>query len=135
MERTPSIPRLITGFLLAPLVTPLFFIAIVSLTKGWAAPGNRESLLFIVLFAYLAAIVLGMPLVLALQARNKTSALFYSLGGALIGTLLPAVILFPFGLLLAVWSAPAGALSALAFWAIVFWRAKRSYQAKEPNQE
>ena len=125
MQRETTVPRLMIAFVVAPVMTPLFFFGITRLSAGLPSSNMGESLLITLLFAYGAAIILGIPLILVLQALNKVNALHYLSGGALVGFIVPLLLipLMGFNLMILLWPfifAIPGAISAFTFWLIAY---------------
>jgi hypothetical protein len=132
MIQETTFSRLFIALLVAPLVTPVCFLVMALLREGsMTYTGIWVFVLYAIPFAYLATILLGIPLILGLNAANKTSGILYALGGAVIGIIMEMIVFRDWGLLVAapqrgLFFAIPGALSALVFWAIVYWRPRNS---------
>jgi hypothetical protein len=119
--------RLILAFLVSPLMTPLTFLVTVAYRGDVSAHPQAILVIFTIHtpIAYLVAAVLGIPAFLLFRRWGWNHALFYVLGGAIIGLITALVI---FGLLTGWsvlpgdygWCSVAGGLSALVFWTILF---------------
>jgi len=122
-----NLKRTFLAFLLAPLATPAVFVSVWLVTRRVQYLDDVCILfLLISIFAYSAAIVFGIPLVVLTRRKHSTKALFTATGavaGLLVAT---ALELFSFGWRsrfdFFVLCALAGGLSGLAFWAISYWR-------------
>ena len=114
-----SLRRIILAYVLAPLVTPLGYLALAVVGGEFRSWADVPPLLgYIGLFAYSAAILLGVPLLLFYRRLHWTNWMPFTLGGAAIG--------FAVGLFVGntVKAGPVcstlGAMSALAFWLIAY---------------
>ena len=108
-----SVRRVIVAFLVAPLTTPL------ALTVFNYARGYASLVLGYATFAYLAAIVLGVPAFLVYRALKWTNIFLFVLGGALIGIIVSLPIYWDErGEYL--WCGVAGATSAFVFYVILY---------------
>jgi hypothetical protein len=119
-----SIKRILLAFVLAPLATPLVFVV------AWIVFGTlpfdelQPLIILISMFAYPAALLFGVPVVLVTRRLRYSSKVVFIATGAAVGLLLAAITDlgfrwfegFPFYLLCFI----AGSLSGLAFAIIVF---------------
>jgi hypothetical protein len=95
---------------MTPLVLTIFDYA-----KGYAF-----SLIAYGVFAYLAAIIFGVPAFFIYRALKWTNIFLFVLGGALIGLIFSLPVFDEYAVDGRVWGAVAGALSALMFRIIVY---------------
>ncbi len=112
--------RIVVAFLVAPLVTPLVL-------EFFARRDGTSMPFAVVVVAYLATVIFGIPAFLMYRALKWTNVALFILGGALIGFI---VTLFVFEsytveyflqfLDVRVWCVVAGGLSALVFRIILF---------------
>jgi hypothetical protein len=78
-----SRPRALAGFLVAPVVPALFLYLVQWIfVPRWEAEWGVKIL---VLFAYLAALVMGIPMYFVLRRNQVASMLVYTVLGAVIG--------------------------------------------------
>lgn len=117
--------RVVYAFILAPALIPAAWIvgALVLGSQGWVGIG----LFVLVFFAYLPALVLGVPTYLIARRRGVRLTPFRA---ALTGVLVASAPWFVLGLAFSstgLWfaaiAAAAGAMSGLAFWAVAVWGA------------
>src|ERR1700738_4606914 len=115
--------RTFLAFVLAPLATPLVFISVWLVTGTIQFNDISDFFLLISFFAYSAAIIFGIPLVLITRGKRSTRVVFGATGavaGLLMATAFSWSIFDPRFYLLCV---VASSLSGLAFWAVYFWQA------------
>ena len=121
--------RVVYAFILAPALVPAGWIiaALVLGSQGWVSIG----LLTLVFFAYLPALVLGVPTYLIARRRGvRLTSLRAAITGALVASapwLVVAVGLGPrsAALWLVAIAAAAGSVSGLAFWVVAAWGSRR----------
>lgn len=77
--------RIILGFLIAPLVTPLVFLMWAVLRTGTFDPQSWPAFYLIGAFAYIAAVWLGVPAFLLYSKLKLHNVFWFLIGGALIG--------------------------------------------------
>ncbi|MBK9948053.1 MAG: hypothetical protein IPP12_12820 [Nitrospira sp.] len=113
--------RVVLGFLLAPLVVPLYFLVVGFIGVGKATLGEigENAVGFLAItgpYAYVAAFVLGLPVYLFLKAKDLLSWQVVTISGGILGEL--AVIIFlPAEREGVLWTGLfPGALSGLVFW-------------------
>jgi hypothetical protein len=113
--------RVIAAFLIAPLMTPLVFLA-ADLSHGMLLNLAELPAYFFVVggFAYGATALFGIPAFLLFRAKRWNNVLLYGLVGSLIGLLVSVIMNYPVyfsGLSFEYrgWHGVAGALSALMF--------------------
>jgi hypothetical protein len=87
--------RIIAGFLIAPLITPLVLLGVAQLkTEELDLVGLQGIFIFVAMFAYAATILFGLPVFFLFRAQRWNNMLLYILAGGLIG-LLVSIILNP----------------------------------------
>jgi hypothetical protein len=115
--------RVITGFVVAPLVVPIVMVVAGGLMSFRSGPVDQLIGQFLAYagYAYVAALLLGVPTLFLLIRSAHTSVGILAIAGAVIGVVTTVAVLSIFGTRVfpaALVAAAAGALSALVFWAI-----------------
>ncbi len=124
--------RVFLGFLLAPLVVPIYFWVVGFMRVGKATLGDmgENALGFLVItgpYAYFAALILGLPAYLFLKSKDLLDWHILTIGGSILGGLV-VIMLLPAersGVLLE--GLLPGALSGFIFW----WIAVREQRGQE----
>ena len=120
-----SLVRVIIGFLVAPLATSLVFM-IVDWPRGYEITFENTCERFLAftgygMFAYPAALILGIPTLLLYRRLGWTNPVAFVAGGAAIG-FIAGLILIRAATLNYFWCSLSGALSAFVFWMITYWK-------------
>jgi hypothetical protein len=114
--------RVIVAFAVAPLASPFVLVGVDSAMHPTPGSAVIPTLAIVALFglpvAYLAEILIGLPMWKLFSALGIRSLFVFGLAGAAIGTV-PALLRGDAGIIPPF--AIAGAISAVIFWAIVFY--------------
>ncbi|MDX6577956.1 MAG: hypothetical protein QOE96_3909 [Blastocatellia bacterium] len=113
--------RILPGFLLAPLITPLTFLVVLVFRQGMTAFRVIPILWYVGFFAYGAALIFGSLAVLLFWAVGLKNPLWFFIGGGLIGLIVFLLLSLVLGgsMKQPVSYVVAGSLSALTFRLIV----------------
>jgi hypothetical protein len=85
--------RIIAGFLIAPLITPLVLLGVAQLkTEELDLVGLQGIFIFVAMFAYAATILFGLPAFFLFRARRWNNMILYVLAGGLIGLLVSLIL-------------------------------------------
>ena len=117
-----QLPRVLVGFLVAPAVGPAAWVLYAHATNP--QPDDVSLFLLLCYFAYPVTLLFGVPTFLAFRKLEISRWWQFALAGAAIGALSAFIITLQTDSLANI--AIVGAISALAFWAIV---ASRNYHA------
>ena len=112
--------RVVLGFFLAPLMTPLWFIAsALAFGSGPVRLGDVEVFFAITgIYAYAATLVFGVPVFFLYRSFKIKSFIFFIIGGGVIGVIMSWFMAQTYSftyLKLHLWFAIPGVLSALVF--------------------
>ena len=113
--------RIITAFLVAPLMTPVVLLGADHLHGAPFNPAEEFGLfLFVAGFAYAATALFGVPAFFLFRAKGWTNVFAYMLVGSLIGLTVSFILSYRLSLYVQSleyrgWHAMAGGLSALVF--------------------
>jgi hypothetical protein len=89
---SPQTRSLVNGFIVAPLVVPIVFVALKGISQGfdrssgllgWLMDAAAGFAMFSV-FAYLAAIAIGVPMLLLYRKLHIRSIMAYAVGGLVV---------------------------------------------------
>ena len=115
------------AFVIAPLMTPITFVITVAFRGGLLTAVSVAPLILALYtpFAYLAAVILGLPTFLISRALGCKNSIFYMLGGTAIGWVTMLLLdKFTVGWEIppedCLWGAIAGGASSFVFWLIIF---------------
>ena len=124
-----NIKRILLAFVLSPLATPLFFAAVWGLAERLNFEAHWILLLLISAFAYGAALLFGVPLIVVTRRLKRSDPAIFIVTGAVAGlfvALIPGLGFGWFGgFLFYLFCCLAGSLSGLAFWLIAFATVKK----------
>ena len=113
--------RVFLGFLMAPLMVPLYFFVVGFVSVGKATLGEvgENALGFLVItgpYAYFAALVLGLPAYLFLKSKDLLDWHILTIAGSILGGLVVIVFLEPERTRALQMGLVPGALSGFVFW-------------------
>ncbi len=113
--------RVFLGFVLAPLVVPLYFLVVGFMGVGKATLGEigENALGFLVItgpYAYFAAVILGLPAYLFLKSKDLLDWHILTSGGSILGGLVVTVLLPAERSAVLLEGLLPGALSGFVFW-------------------